>query len=123
MFRKRRRTEVFCLKCAEKEIDKGKLAFYEAYKMRPVYYTYKHRRILFGYVCPNCGHIFRVGMPPIVEKRHIIEVEKAVVSEIEKIIIPTVKTYNIDEIYEKMYRKVRKLLERTCSNNYHIHSA
>jgi hypothetical protein len=54
-------------------------------------------------------------MPPIVEKRHIIEVEKAVVSEIEKIIIPTVKTYNIDEIYEKMYRKVRKLLERTCS--------
>jgi hypothetical protein len=120
---RRRRTEVFCLGCARKETDNGKLLFYEAYKMHPVFYVYKGRRHIFGYVCPYCGNIFRTAMPPLKEEPHIIYPEKAVVSETEKIIIPTERTQSFDEIYEKIYRKIRKSWEQTtnkvkCSNNY-----
>jgi hypothetical protein len=95
--KKRRRTEVFCLKCAGREVILApfynKPVPYEAYRMRALYYIHKGKKRIFGYVCPNCGHIFRMGMPPLEDKTHTIPVERAVISDVEKIIIPTEKTY------------------------------
>jgi hypothetical protein len=83
--------------CARKGILlENKPNLYEAYRMRTLYYVYKGKKYVFGYVCPNCGHIFRIGMPPLEgkeEKMRLIDIKKAVISDAEKIAIPTEKTY------------------------------
>jgi hypothetical protein len=108
-----RRTEVFCLVCATRNEYDGKIVSYEAYKMRAVYYTYKRKRRLFGYVCPNCGHVFRLSVPPLVEEPHLIKVDKAVMNSVYKVIIPTEHTEPFSEtlrkIYGKIYRRRKKV--------------
>jgi hypothetical protein len=56
--------------------------------------VHKGKKYVFGYVCPNCGHIFRIGMPPLEDKMYLIDIKKAVISDAEKIAIPTEKIRN-----------------------------
>jgi len=77
----------YCGQCAIRLKETNEVM---AVKMKPIYVFIKGKRKIFGYVCPNCGHVeLETKLQP--KKRHLLKLSEWEHLEALNIFIPKVE--------------------------------